>query len=45
VKMMTISPGSVTGHASASGAIPEDVVFLNREVGVFLDGGTGKKVN
>jgi homoserine O-acetyltransferase/O-succinyltransferase len=43
VKMMTISPGSVTGHASASGAIAEDVTFLNRAVGAFLDGVTGGK--
>jgi homoserine O-acetyltransferase len=38
VKLMTISPGTVTGHASASGAIASDVEFLNREVGKFLDG-------
>jgi homoserine O-acetyltransferase/O-succinyltransferase len=31
VRMMTISPGTVTGHASAGGAIPADVEFLNRE--------------
>ena len=37
VKMMTISPGSVNGHASASGAIPADVEFLNRETSAFLD--------
>ncbi len=36
VTMKTISPGTVTGHASASGAIPTDVDFLNREVGAFL---------
>jgi homoserine O-acetyltransferase len=47
VKMMTISPGTVTGHASAGGAIPADVEFLNREAGAFLDGVTdgGKKLN
>jgi homoserine O-acetyltransferase len=47
VKMMTISPGSVTGHASAGGGIPADVEFLNRETGAFLDGVTdgGKKLN
>jgi homoserine O-acetyltransferase len=47
VKMMTISPGTVTGHASAGGAIPADVEFLNRETGAFLDGATegGKKLN
>ncbi len=40
VKMMTISPGTVTGHAAAGGAIPADVEFLNRETGAFLDGVT-----
>jgi len=47
VKLMTISPGTVTGHASAGGAMPADVEFLNRETGVFLDAVTegGKKVN
>jgi homoserine O-acetyltransferase/O-succinyltransferase len=38
VKMMTISPGTVTGHASAGGFNPADVDFLNREVGAFLEG-------
>ncbi|SFH67316.1 alpha/beta fold hydrolase [Bradyrhizobium sp. Gha] len=37
VKMMTISPGTVTGHASAGGLNASDVDFLNREVGAFLD--------
>ena len=46
VTMMTISPGTVTGHASAAGLMPADVEFLNREVGKFLDGvGGGKKPN
>jgi len=36
VKMMTISPGTVTGHASAGGFNTADVDFLNREVGDFL---------
>jgi homoserine O-acetyltransferase len=47
VKMMTINPGTVTGHASAGGAGPADVEFLNRETGAFLDGVTegGKKLN
>jgi homoserine O-acetyltransferase len=47
VKMMTISPGTVTGHASAGGAIQGDVEFLNREAGAFLDGATegGKKLD
>src|SRR3954470_13089495 len=47
VKMMTISPGTVTGHAAAGGAIPADVEFLNREAGAFLEGGRGggKRLN
>ena len=40
VTMKTISPGSVTGHASAGGFLPADVDFLNREVGAFLNGVT-----
>jgi homoserine O-acetyltransferase len=36
VKMMTISPGTVTGHASAGGFMPADVEFLNRETAAFL---------
>ena len=45
--MKTISPGSVTGHASAGGFFPADVEFLNREVSGFLDGVTegGKRLN
>ena len=35
--MVTISPGTVTGHASAGGEIPADVEFLNREAGAFLN--------
>ena len=44
--MVTISPGTVTGHASAGGAIPADVEFLNREAGAFLNTVTdnGKKL-
>ncbi len=47
VKMMTISPGTVTGHASAGGAVASDVEFLNRETSAFLDAVTegGKKLN
>jgi homoserine O-acetyltransferase len=41
VKMLTISPGTITGHASAGGAIPADVEFLNRETAAFLGGVTG----
>jgi homoserine O-acetyltransferase len=43
VKMMTISPGTVTGHASAGGAGAADVEFLNRETGAFLDAVIGGK--
>jgi len=45
--MVTISPGTVTGHASAGGFNPADVKFLNREITGFLDALTesGKKVN
>ena len=44
--MVTISPGTVTGHASAGGEIPADVEFLNREAGAFLNTVTdnGKKL-
>jgi len=47
VTMKTISPGTVTGHASAGGFMPADVDFLNREVGAFLGGvtGSGEKVH
>jgi homoserine O-acetyltransferase len=47
VTLKTISPGSVTGHASAGGFFPTDVEFLNREVSGFLDGVTegGKRLN
>jgi homoserine O-acetyltransferase/O-succinyltransferase len=37
VRVVTISPGTVTGHASAGGALPDDVAFLNREAANFLD--------
>ena len=45
--MKTISPGSVTGHASAGGALPADVEFLNKEAGAFLDAVTegGKRMD
>jgi homoserine O-acetyltransferase/O-succinyltransferase len=36
-RVITISPGTVTGHASAGGAFPADVDFLNREVSAFFD--------
>ena len=37
VRILTISPGTVTGHAAAGGAFPADVDFLNAAVGDFLD--------
>jgi homoserine O-acetyltransferase len=37
VRVVTINPGTVTGHASAGGGFPADVDFLNREVTDFLD--------
>ncbi|MBI3516225.1 MAG: alpha/beta fold hydrolase [Proteobacteria bacterium] len=37
VRTVTISPGTVTGHASAGGLFPADIDFLNRETGAFLD--------
>jgi homoserine O-acetyltransferase/O-succinyltransferase len=47
VTMKTISPGTVTGHAAAGGAIPADVEFLNKETSAFLDAVTegGKKLD
>jgi homoserine O-acetyltransferase len=44
---VTISPGTVTGHASAGGFNPADVEFINRESSAFLEGLTegGKKLN
>lgn len=46
-KMVTISPGTVTGHASAGGGSPADVDFINKETATFLDIVTdgGKKLN
>ena len=47
VKMVTISPDTVTGHAAAGGFNPADVEFINRETSAFLDAVTesGKKMN
>lgn len=36
VSLMTISPGTVTGHASAGGFFPADVAFLNDAAARFL---------
>ena len=46
VKVVTINPGTVKGHASAGGFNPADVEFLNRQIGAFLDDVTegGKKL-
>jgi homoserine O-acetyltransferase len=35
-RLVTISPGTVTGHAAAGGLFPADVEFLNREIARFL---------
>ena len=43
VRVVTIRPGTVTGHASAGGVFPADVEFLNREIGKFLDEANGQK--
>jgi homoserine O-acetyltransferase/O-succinyltransferase len=47
VKVVTIRPAAITGHAAASGAFPPDVEFINRETIGFLDVVTdsGKKSN
>jgi homoserine O-acetyltransferase len=37
VRVVTISPGTVTGHAAAGGGAPADVDVLNRETAGFLD--------
>jgi homoserine O-acetyltransferase len=36
-RVVTISPGTVTGHAAAGGFFPADVAFLDRETAAFLD--------
>ncbi|HET7341187.1 MAG TPA: alpha/beta fold hydrolase [Methylomirabilota bacterium] len=37
VRYVTITPRTITGHASAGGIFPADVDFLNSETGAFLD--------
>jgi homoserine O-acetyltransferase len=37
VRVVTIRPEAVTGHASAGGLFPADVDFLNTEIASFLD--------
>jgi homoserine O-acetyltransferase/O-succinyltransferase len=46
-RVITISPGSVTGHAAAGGAIAADVAYINREAAAFLNQVTdgGKKLD
>lgn len=34
--VVTISPGSITGHAAASGIVREDVAFLDAQIARFL---------
>jgi homoserine O-acetyltransferase/O-succinyltransferase len=36
-RVVTIRPEAITGHASAGGAFPADVDFLNTEIAGFLD--------
>jgi homoserine O-acetyltransferase/O-succinyltransferase len=47
VKVVTIRPAAITGHAAAGGAFAPDVEFINRETIGFLDVVTegGKKSN
>jgi len=37
VRVVTIRPEAITGHASAGGLFPADVDFLNTEIAGFLD--------
>lgn len=37
VRVVRISPGTITGHAAAGGGFPADVDFLNREISIFLN--------
>jgi homoserine O-acetyltransferase/O-succinyltransferase len=37
VRFVTISPHTITGHASAGGFFPGDIDFLNTEIASFLD--------
>jgi len=37
VRVMTIRPEAITGHASAGGLFPADVDVLNTEIATFLD--------
>ncbi len=37
VRYVTISPQTITGHASAAGGFPADVDFLSAEITEFLD--------
>src|SRR5262249_44048351 len=37
VRVVTISPRTITGHAAAAGIFPADVDFLNGEIAPFFD--------
>jgi len=39
-KVVTIRPGTTSGHAAAGGFFPADVEFINRETATFLEGVT-----
>ena len=41
-RYVTISPQTITGHASAGGFFPADVDFLNSEIATFLDVVSGR---
>ena len=42
VRYVTISPQTITGHASAGGLFPADVDFLNSEIAAYLDVVSGR---
>ncbi|HTK93639.1 MAG TPA: alpha/beta fold hydrolase [Verrucomicrobiae bacterium] len=42
-RAVQINPASVTGHMAASGAIPDDVDTLNREIAAFIERGQRAK--
>jgi homoserine O-acetyltransferase len=44
VRYVTISPQTITGHASAGGFFPADVDFLNSEIAAFLDVVSGARL-
>lgn len=42
-RAVQINPASVTGHMAASGALPDDVATLNREISAFIERGQRTK--